>query len=136
MAAENDGAIFDFTLADSINYSFKTKEQITGETGDDGTKNVEIMIPLKYLSNSWRTLEIPLNNCGINLGLNWSQKCVIVAIHVANQGATFSITDTKLYIPVLSLSAQDNTKLLEKLKSDFKEELTGTDIHKKTNRTT
>ena len=42
----------------------------------------------------WRTLEIPLNNCEINLDINWSEKCIIVATAVANQGATFSITDT------------------------------------------
>ena len=45
---------------------------MTGQTGDDGTKNVEIMVPLKYLSNFWRTLEIPLSNCEINLILTWS----------------------------------------------------------------
>ena len=40
---------------------------MTGQTGDDGTKNVEIMVPLKYLSNFWRTLQMSLTNCEINL---------------------------------------------------------------------
>ena len=50
------------------------------------------MVPLKYLSNFWRTLEVSLSNCEINIDLNWSKKCVIVSTAVANQGAIFSIT--------------------------------------------
>ena len=61
-----------------------------------------------------------LSNCEINLDLNWSNNCIIVATVVANQGATFSITDTKLYVSVVTLSTQDNTNLLEQLKSGFK----------------
>ena len=93
---------------------------MTGQTGDDGTKKVEIKIPLKYLSNFWRTLEIPLINCEINLMLTWSRNCVIVSTNVANQNATFEITDTKLYVPVVTLSTQDNSKLLQQLKLGFK----------------
>ena len=59
-------------------------------------------------------------NCQINLDLNWSEKCIMMATDIANQGTTFSITDTKLYVPVVTLSSQENTKLLEKLKSGFK----------------
>ena len=62
---------------------------------------------------------MPLINREINLGLNWSEKCVIVAATVGNQGATFSITDTKLYILVLTLSTQYNAKLLQQLNSSF-----------------
>ena len=69
------------------------------------------MVPLKYLSNFWRTLEGLLINCEINLILIWSTNCVIVASNLANQNATFSITDTKLYVPVVTLSTQDNAKL-------------------------
>ena len=78
------------------------------------------MVPLEYLSTFWWTLEMLLINCEINLNLTWSANCVIVATAVANQGATFSITDTKLYIPVVNLSTQDNGKMLEQLKSGFK----------------
>ena len=78
------------------------------------------MVPLKYLSNFWRTLEMSLINCEINLDINWCKKCVIVATDIANQDAIFTITDTKLYVPVVTLSTQDNTKLLEQLKSGFK----------------
>ena len=78
------------------------------------------MVPSKYLSNIWRTLEIPLINCEITLDLNCSEDCVIVATNIADQGATFSITDAKLYVPVLTLSTQDNAKILEQLQSGFK----------------
>ena len=61
-----------------------------------------------------------LINCKINLLLTWSVNCVIVSTDVANQGATFSITDTKLYVPVVTLTTQDNAKLLQQLKSGFK----------------
>ena len=70
---------------------------------------------------------MPLINCEINLNLNWSENCVIMATNVANQGATFSITDTKLYVPIVTLSTQDNAKLLEQLK----EQLTGINIKQK-----
>ena len=93
---------------------------MTNETGQEGTKDVEIMIPLKYLNNFWRTLEIPLINCEIDLDLNWSKNYVIVATAVEDQGATFSITDTKLYVPFVTLSTQGIAKLLEQLKSTFK----------------
>ena len=63
---------------------------------------------------------MPLINWEINLDLNWSKNCVIVAAAITHQDATFSITDTKLYVPVVTLLTQDNAKLLEQLKSGFK----------------
>ena len=60
----------------TANATTKIKEKITGETGNDGTKNVEIMVPLKYLNNFWSTLEMTLKNCEINLDLNWSKTAV------------------------------------------------------------
>ena len=78
------------------------------------------MVPLKYLSNSWRTLEMPLINCEVNLILTWSSTCVLVATNAVNQNATFAITNTKLYVPVVTLSTQENTKFLQQLKSGFK----------------
>ena len=57
---------------------------MTSKTGDNGTKNVEIMVPLKYLSNFWRILEMPLINCEITLLLTWSAYCVIFFTDVAN----------------------------------------------------
>ena len=63
---------------------------------------------------------MPLINCEINLILTWSTNCVIISTNVANQNPTFKITDTKLYVPVVTLSTQDNSKLLQQLKSGFK----------------
>ena len=82
-AVDNHNAIVDFT-ENNLTYSFNFKVKITGQTGDDGTKNVEIMVPLKYLSNFWRTLEMPLINCEINLILTWSANCVVVSTSVVN----------------------------------------------------
>ena len=119
-AVNNNGDIVDFNGANATD-SFNFKAKITGQTDDDGEiDNVEIMVPLKYLSNFWRTLEMPLINCEVNLILTWSANCVIVSTNVANQGATFTITETKLYIPVVTLSTQDHAKLLTQLKSGFK----------------
>ena len=61
------------------------------------------MVPLSYLSVFWRSLELPLINCEFNLILTWYSNCVIVSTNVANQNATFAITDTKLYVPVVTL---------------------------------
>ena len=99
---------------------FKFKIKITGRKGNGGTKNVNIRVPLKYLSDLWRTLEITLINCEINLILTWSDRCFIIDNPIDDQVPTFTITDTKLYIPVVTLSTQDNAKLLEQLKSGFK----------------
>ena len=73
------------------------------------------MVPLKYLSSFWIIPEMILINCEINLILTWSSNCVI-SNAAANQATTFAITDTKLYVPVLALSTDDNTKLLQQLK--------------------
>ena len=98
--------------------SFKSKIKITGKTpDDDNEKDVKIMVPLKYLSNFWRTLEMPLINCEVNLILTWSSACVITN---SNAAGTFAIDDTKLYVPVVTLSTEDNAKLLQQLKSGFK----------------
>ena len=83
-------------------------------------KNVEIMLLLKYLSIFWRTLKMSLIICEINLDLNWSGNCVVVPTNTGKQDVTFSITDTKLYVPVVTLSTQDNEELHEQLKSGFK----------------
>ena len=106
--------------ANNLTDSFKFKAKITGETGDDGTKDVEIMVPLKCLSNFWRTLEMPLINCDVNLTLTWSSTCTIASVIIANQATTFAITDAKLYVPVVTLSTQENTKFVQQLKSGFK----------------
>ena len=97
---------------------FNLKEKLTDQTDNNDTKIVEIMLLLKYLNNFWRTLEMPLINWEITLDLNWHEN--IAANNVAAQATTFPMTDTKIYVPVVTLLTQDYVKLLEQLKSGFK----------------
>ena len=119
--------------------SFRYKTSITGNTyGGDDTEKVdknetEIVVPLKHLSNFWRTLDIPLIYCQIELNLTWSKSCVSADMTVrdagnnddspaiiAPTGLEFQIKDTKLYVPVVSLPAKNDNKLLVQLKKRFK----------------
>ena len=97
-----------------------------------GTKEVEIVVPLKHLGNFWDSLNIPFINCEVSLALSWSANCVITSMEkrilIAGQpnrgdspeSAAFKIKDCKLYVPVVTLSAENNNKLLEQLKTGFK----------------
>ena len=118
-AINNNCVIVAFDAA-NVTDLFNFKEKLTGQTNDSGTKDVEIIVPLNYLTSFWRTLEMFLINCEINFILTWSANYAIVFTAVANQGATFAITDTKLYVPVVTLLTQENVKLLDQLKSGFK----------------
>ena len=91
----------------------------------------EIVVPLKHLSNFWRTLNIPLINCEIELILTWSKNCAFADMTVraagndapaivAPTGLEFQITDTKLFVPVVTLSKENDIKLLEQLITGFK----------------
>ena len=93
-SVDNKNAIVNFA-ENNLTDSFNFKVKMTGQSGNDGTKNVEIMVPLKYLSNFWRTLEMPVINCEINLILTWYTNCVIVSTNFANQNPTFERIDTK-----------------------------------------
>ena len=75
------------------------------------------MVPLKCLSNFWRTTEMLLINCEVNLVLTWSSTCFITNSTVVGR---FAKNDAKLYVPVVTLSTQDNCKLFQQLKSGFK----------------
>ena len=77
---------------------------------------------------------MPLINCELNLDLNWSENCVIVATNATAQAKTFSITDTKLYVPFVTLLAQYNGKLLKQLKSGFKRTINWNKHKKKVSR--
>ena len=116
LALTNVGFITSFHASNN-SASFKFRQKITGAKGNKGTENVEIMVSLMYLGNFWRTLEMSLINCEINLILTWSDKCVLCN---DTKATTFAITDTKLYVPVVTLSTQDNVKLLEQLKTGYK----------------
>ena len=95
--------IIDFSDDNSNSISFQFKQQIIGQTGNNDKKDVEIMVPLKYLSNFWRTRETSVIICEIFLMLTWSKYCLLVAGISANQELTFIITDIKLYVPVYQL---------------------------------
>ena len=125
--------------------TFKYKNKIIGNTcnvnaGSDGydvnkngTQEVELAIPLKYLGNFWRALNIPLISCEVSLELKWDKNCVITSLEQrdigggnrdnAPTGATLSITDCKLYVPAVTLSKDDEIELLTNLKSGFTKEI-------------
>ena len=97
---------------------------------------MELAIPLKYLGNFWRALNIPLISCKVSLELKWNKNCVITSLEERQvdtgppvvrdnspAGATLAINDCKLYIPIVTLSKDDETKLLTNLKSGFKREI-------------
>ena len=92
--------------------SFKYKSNfITNRNG------LKIAVPLKYLSNFWRSLEMPLINCKVELSLKWYENCILSS---AGTAATFTITDTKLYVPVVTLKTEDNVKVSKLLSKEFK----------------
>ena len=100
-----------------------------------GKNETEVVIPLKHLSNFYRSLDILLINCEVELILTWSKNCVLINKLTADadygadpivyeidnpENAIFQITDTKLYVPVVTLSKENNIKLLEQLKTGLK----------------
>ena len=125
--------------------TFKYKNKITGNTynvdagaqgydvNKNGTQEVELAIPLKYLANFWRALNIPLISCEVSLELKWDKNCVITSLEQREIGggnrnnaptsATLSINDCKLHVPVLILSKDDDSELLTNLKSGLKREI-------------
>ena len=109
--------------------SFKYKTNIVGKTPEDNDSltNAKVVIPLKHLSNFWRSLNIPLINCEVELILTWSKNCVLADMTVrdaegdnpaivAPTGLEFKITDTKLYVPVVSLSKEKLYKTFRTIK--------------------
>ena len=116
--SDTSGSLWNFKRDEIINNadvtndnnasSFKYKASIIGDTENNGTKKgVQIAVPLKYLSNFWRSLEMSLINCKVELSLNWIGKCVLTTTASGNK-ATFKITDAKLYVSIVTLSAEDN----------------------------
>ena len=99
----NDDNMVGFNGANATDSSnFKTKR--TGQTDNNGRiDDVKIIVSLKYLSNFWTTLEMPLVNCKVNLILTYSANCVIIYTDVANQIPTFTIMETNLYVPLVTL---------------------------------
>ena len=132
-AINDNGEIVNFNGANATD-SFNFKVKVTGQTGNDKTKNVKIMVPFQYLIKFWRTVEMPLIKCEVNLILTWSENCVVVYADNANQNPRFEITETTLYVPVVTLSTQDNANSLQQLKSGFKMVLIGINIYQNQNK--
>ena len=125
--------------------TFKYKNKIIGKTYDvdagaqgydvnkNVTQEVELAIPLKYLGNFWRALNIPSIRCEVSLELKWDKNCVVNSLEQRDigggnrynspTGATLAINDCKLYVPAVTLSKDDEIKLLTNLKSGFKREI-------------
>ena len=125
-----------YSIKDSKSFDYKASITRRLE-GNNTEKEVKVVVPLNHLSNFWRILDMPLINCEINLILTWSENCVLTSKAtrdaVPAQGgnpavtrvnnptnARFKITDTKLYVPVVTLSTKDDNNFLEQLKSGFK----------------
>ena len=103
----NNGNPANVTTADSSSFKYRSSFFKSLTAADNGVfKNVKIAVPLKYLSNFWRSLEMPLINCKIHLKLNWTKDYVMSSV----TGVTFKITNTKLYVPIVTLSSKDNVK--------------------------
>ena len=106
-----------FSVDNSSSFKYKSSFFKTLEADDNGVfKNVKIAVPLKYLSNFWRSLEMPLINCKIHLELNFTKDCVMSTI----ADTTFKIKNTKLYVLSVTLSTKDNAKLVKLLEEGFK----------------
>ena len=135
--SDTSGSLWNFKRDEIINNadvtndnnapSFKYKANLIGNTETNGTKKgVKMAVPLKYLSNFWRSLEMPLINCKVELSLKWIKNCVLTTAPIgadANatgaDGTTFKITDANLYVPIVTLSAEDNTKLSKLISEGF-----------------
>ena len=128
---DDDNAI-NISIRNSKSFDYKTEITGTLDSGEDEKEDVTIAIPLKYLGNFWRSLDIPLINSEITLILSWYKECVLVGrafrgppAAAANRinsptEAKFEITDCKLYVPVVTLTAENDNKLLEQVKSGFR----------------
>ena len=105
--------------------SFKYKVNILGNpnvVGSVARRDVKILVPLKYLGNFFRSLEMPLINCKIKLNLTWKKECVLSTdndVANANNNPVFIINDTKLYVPVVTLSKEDNKDFIEQQNKGF-----------------
>ena len=115
-----DEIIGNINVTNNNSSSFKYKSNLIGDTDADGAtrkiEGVKIAVPIKYLSNFWRSLEMPLINCKVKISSKWTEKCIL-----SNSGtdATFKITDPKLYMPIVTLKTEDNTKLSKLLSKGF-----------------
>ena len=140
--SETAGSLWSYSKDEATNFnkdivndnnfkSFKYKAKLLGNTAAQPSpntanrilKNAKIVVPLKYLSNFWRSLDMLLINCKVELKLRWSKHCVLSEGSTDNVNGNnndnniiFTIRDTKLHVPVVTLSTRDNQKLSKLLK--------------------
>ena len=118
---KRDEIVGNINLANNNSSSCKYKSNLIGSIVADGPNRkkeiVKIVVPLKYLSNFWRSLEMILINCKVELSLTWSENCVLSN---AAGKSTFKITDAKLYVPVVTLSTEDNDNISKLLSEGIK----------------
>ena len=112
-------------LGTNTSRSFKYKVDLLGDpdvNNNIARRNVKVVVPLKYLSKLFRSLEMPLINCKIKLNITWKKECVLSIdndVGVADNNPVFIINDTKLYVPVVTLSKEDNKDFIEQQNKDF-----------------
>ena len=116
-----DNAAANLTADNSSSFKYKIKllgnvTEVAGNPAGVRKLNVKVVVPLKYLSNFSRSLKIPLINCKIKLNLTWKKECVLSTVA---GDAVFIINDKKLYIPVVTLSKEDNTDFIEQQNKGF-----------------
>ena len=116
-----DDAVADLTADNSGSFKYKIKllgnvTEVARNAAGVRRLNVKVVVPLKYLSNFFRSLEMPLINCKIRLNLTWKKECVL---STGAGEAVFIINDTKLYVPVVTLSKQDNKYFIEQQNKGF-----------------
>ena len=103
----------------SFKYKIKLLCNVT-EVADDAAGvrrlNVKVVLPLKYLSNFFRSLGMRLINCKIKLNLTWKKECVL---STADDDAIFIINDTKMYVLVVTLSKENNKDFIEQQNKGF-----------------
>ena len=103
--------------------SFKYKAALLGKTANSANntnssvKDAKKVVPLKYLSNFWRSLKMLLINCKFYLELNWIEDCILSS---SKNSAKFAIADAKLHVPIVTLSTKDSANLIKKLSEGFK----------------
>ena len=114
-------------MATNTSNSFKYKVDLLDNpdiVNNVARRNLKIVVPLKYLSNFFRSLEMPLLNCKIKLNLTWKKECVLstdndVAAPNLHNNPVFIINDTKLYVPVVTLSKEDNKDFIDQQNKGF-----------------
>ena len=127
----NDAGNYRMNNKTMTSKSFAYRTKIIGRTPNDNyILNTEVVVPLKYLSNFWKSFNLPLINCEIELDLSWSRYCVVSEISrtavvagnlpvAATATTRFRINNSKIYVVVVTLFINNNIKFVENIKQGF-----------------